>query len=131
MIFEADNIPIELLPKPSGWRILIAPVKIREKTDGGIVLIDESKKTAEYFRDIGKVVAMGSGCYEHPKFQGGIAITEKTPIPWCKVGDIVNYSSYTGKDITIKHDGELVKLKFINDDEVVAVIDDLSVMDFL
>ena len=131
MRFEADNIPKEALPKPTGWRILIAPVKIREKTDGGIVLIDESKKTAEYFRDIGKVVAMGHGCYEHPKFQGGISLEDKTPKPWCKVGDIVSYSSYTGKDITLKHEGELIKLKFINDDEVVAVIEDLSVMDFL
>lgn len=131
MIFEADNIPKELLPQPSGWRILIAPVKIREKTDGGIVLIDESKKTAEYFRDIGKVIAMGKGCYEHPKFQGGIPIDQKEPVPWCKVGDIVSYSSYTGKDITIKYDGEIIKLKVCNDDEIVAVINDLSVVDFL
>lgn len=131
MIFEADNVPSELLPKPAGWRILIAPVKIREKTDGGIVLIDESKKTAEYFRDIGKVIAMGPGCYEHPKFQGGIPIENKAPQPWCKVGDIVSYSSYTGKDIAIKYNGEIIKLKVCNDDEVVAVINDPAVMDFL
>jgi len=131
IIFEADNIPKEKLPKPAGWRILIAPVKIKDISSGGIVLVDESKKVEEYFRDIGKVVAMGEGCYEHPKFQGGIPIEEKTPKPWCEVGDVVSYNSYTGKDITITDGNEKCKLKFINDDEVVAVIQDLSVFDFL
>jgi co-chaperonin GroES (HSP10) len=130
MIFEADNIPADKLPKPSGWRILVAPVKIKEKTDGGIVLVDESKKTAEYFRDIGRVLAMGTGCYEHPKFQGGVPIQDKTPEPWCKVGDVISYNSYTGKDIALNYDG-VCKLKVINDDEVVAVITDLSLFDFL
>ena len=128
---EFEFIPADKLPKPTGWRILIAPVKIKEKTDGGILLIDESKKTAEYFRDIGKVVAMGDGCYEHPKFQGGIPIDQKEPKHWCKVGDVVSYSSYTGKDIALKYNDEIVKLKVINDDEIISVIEDLSVVDFL
>lgn len=131
LIFEADNFPIEKLPKPAGWRLLIAPIKIQETSKGGIVLVDESRKVAEYFRDIAKVLAVGPGCYEHPKFQGGIPLEQQQPKPWCKVGDIIHYSSYTGKDITIQHKGEIVKLKFINDDEVVSIIDDLSVLNFI
>ena len=131
LTFEADSFPIEKLPKPAGWRLLIAPVKINDTSKGGIVLIDESIKVAEYFRDIAKVLAVGPGCYEHPKFQGGIPLDQKQPVPWCKVGDVIHYSSYTGKDITVKHDGETAKLKAINDDEVVAVIDDLSVLNFI
>lgn len=131
MRFEAENVPFEKLPKPAGWRILLAPVKIEEQTKGGIVIIDESKKTAEYFRNVAKVVAMGSECYKDPKFQGGIPLEKATPRPWCKVGDVIQYNSYTGQDIIIKHEGEECKLRFINDDEVISVIDDLSVMNFL
>lgn len=131
MQFEADDIPVESLPKPAGWRILIAPVKISKTSSGGILIIDESRKTLEYFRNIAKVVAMGDGCYQHSKFQGGISIADRTPEPWCAVGDVIQYSSYTGADIVIQHDGEESKLKFINDDEVISVIPDLSVLNFL
>lgn len=131
MQFEADSIPAEKLPKPAGWRILIAPVKISDTSKGGIVIIDESVKTLEYFRNVAKVVAMGEGCYQHPKFQGGISLEQHSPKPWCKVGDVIQYSSYTGADIVIQHEGEQSKLKFINDDEVISVVDDLSVLNFL
>ena len=131
MNFEADSIPVALLPKPAGWRIMIAPVKIEETSKGGIVLTSESQKTLEYFRNIAKVVALGEGCYKHPKFQGGIGLEQREPAPWCKVGDIIHYSSYTGADIVINHEGELSRLKFINDDEVISVIDDLSILSFL
>lgn len=131
MYFEADDVPAELLPKPVGWRILIAPVTISNTSSGGILIIDESVKTLEYFRNIAKVVALGEGCYQHPKFQGGIPLDQSDPKPWCKVGDVIQYSSYTGADIVIQHEGEVSKLKFINDDEVISVIPDLSVLNFL
>jgi len=131
MNFEAENVPLEKLPKPAGWRLLLAPVKINEISKGGIVIVDESRKTAEYFRNIAKVVAMGAECYQHPKFQGGIGLEKATPKPWCKVGDVVQYSSYTGADMVIQHEGTECKLRFINDDEVISVIEDLSVMNFL
>ncbi len=129
--FEADGVPVEKLPKPAGWRLLLAPVKIQQKSSGGIILTDVTKETEEYFRDKAKVVAVGEECYRHPKFQGGIPLDVRTPKPWAKVGDIVQYSSYTGLGIAIQHNGEVHKLRFINDDEVVAVIDDLSVLNFL
>ena len=131
MNFEAEDIPKESLPIPCGWRLLIAPVKINDKTDGGIILTDESKKVAKYFVDIGKVLAMGETAFEHPKFQGGIPIEDKMPKPWCNVGDVICYNSYTGKDINLTHEGESFKLKFINDDEVVSVISDLSLFNFM
>ena len=126
MRFEADNVPIEKLPRPAGWRILIAPVKIEEQSKGGIVLIDDSVKTQEYFRNIAKVVNMGHLCYTDPKFQGGIGLDKATPKPWCKIGDVIKYNSYTGQEVVINHDGEVNKLRVINDDEVICVINDVS-----
>ena len=116
------------MPVPSGWRLLIAPISIEEKTQGGIVLTGESQKTLEYFRDVGKVVAMGSECYKHPKFQGGVSLEKCEPKPWCAIGDVVHYSSYTGQTIVVSHDGKAHKLKVINDDEVTAIVTDLSAL---
>ncbi len=129
--FEAAKVPVEKLPKPAGWRLLIAPVKINDMSSGGIALLNESVKTLEYFRNIAKVIAVGSECYSHPKFNGGVPIEQRTPKPWAKVGDIISYSSYTGAEIVVQHDGELSKLRIINDDEVVTVIDDISILNFL
>ena len=128
MKFEADNIPVEKLPNPVGWRMLIAPVKIENVSKGGIVMVDDSVKMFEYFRNVAKVLAMGPSCYEHPKYQGGIPIEEKMPKPWCKVGDIIQYSTYTGIDITLQHEGVESKLRYINDDEVLGVIKDFDVL---
>jgi co-chaperonin GroES (HSP10) len=131
MRFEADNVPAEKLPRPAGWRLLIAPVKIEEQSKGGILLVDESVKTQEYFRNIAKVVGMGHLCYTDPKFQGGIPLDRATPEPWCKLGDVIKYNSYTGQELVINHDDEVSKLRVINDDEVIVVIDDLSVLEFI
>lgn len=130
MQFEASDVPVEKLPIPAGWRLLIAPVKIEQTSKGGIVIVDEAIKTAEYFRNTGKVLAMGPECYQHSKFNRGIPVNERTPVPWCRVGDIVQFSSYTGAEQTIVHDGKLSKVKFINDDEVISVISDPSILEF-
>lgn len=124
--FETDTIPLEKLPKPAGWRILISPVTIKDTTSGGILLVEDTVKHAEYFRNVGKVVAIGDEAYKHPKFTGGIPIDVREPRPWCKVGDVVQYSSYVGMDIKIMHDGKEVKIKVCNDDEVIAIVNDLG-----
>ena len=36
------------LPKPSGYRILLKPREISEKTKGGIILTDESRDAAKF-----------------------------------------------------------------------------------
>lgn len=126
--FEAEEVPAELLPKPVGWRLLISPVKIEEMTRGGIALVADSVKSQEYFRNVAKVLAVGEGCYQHPKFNGGIPLEKNTPRPWCKVGDVIQYSSYTGAEIIIKHAGKEHKVRVINDDEVITVITDLSIL---
>jgi co-chaperonin GroES (HSP10) len=131
MIFEADQVPKEHLPKAVGWRILIAPIKIEEKTQGGIMLPGGVVQNQEFFRNIAKVIGMGSECYKHPKFQGGIPLDKCQPARWCEVGDIIQYSSYTGADIFIQYDDSLSKLKVINDDEVVCLISDLSTLNFI
>lgn len=128
LCFETDGIPLEKLPKPAGWRILLAPIKIQETTKGGIVLVDETIQHSEYFRNVGKVVGIGDAAYLHPKFNGGIPLESRQPTPWVRLGDIVHYSSYTGMNLTFIHDGKEVKLKLCNDDEVISIITDTSIL---
>ena len=130
MKFVAENVPVNILPVPAGFRLLLAPVVIEDVSKGGIVIPGSAIEVLEYFRNIARVVAVGADAYKHPKFQGGVDLAVREPTPWCKVGDIVSYSSYTGADLTITYEGQKHKLKFINDDEVVSVITDTSILNF-
>lgn len=122
--FEADGVPSEKLPIPSGWRVLIAPVKLRSETVGGIALPQVSVEIAENFRNIAKVLAVGNCAYDDPSFRGGK--TEGNKQPWCKPGDVIVFGCHDGERVTITHDGIKHNLRIIKDSNVVSVINDLS-----
>ena len=134
MIFEAEGVSPELLPHPVGWRILIAPVKIEELSKGGIALVNESIKSEEYFRNVGKVLAIGQEAYSHEKFMKTVLIDGEVKKvrsePWCKVGDIIGYHSFNGVNRLLKIDGKTHSIKYINDDEVIEIITELNTLDF-
>lgn len=128
VVFEGDNIAPDKLPVPSGWRILVGMLKIEERTEGGIILTDEYRKGREYLRSVAKVLAVGDQCYQDPKFQAGIPITERTPSPWVKVGDVVMIGQYAGQVVSCLDGTDPQALKLLNDDEVLAVIPDIEVL---
>ena len=99
------------LPKPTGWRMLILPFKMKEKTKGGLYLGQDTLERQQVGSTCGLVLAMGPDCYgDKEKFPEG---------PWCKKGDWVIFARYAGSRIQI--DGGEVRL--LNDDEVLATID--------
>lgn len=108
----------EIYPVPTGWRILVEPIKIEERSSGGIVLPESAVEAKEHLRYIGRVVSMGPLCYKHAKFEGGG--------PWCEVGDYIAYGAYAGQEVKVHNRSKTkyVALRLINDDEVLAVIND-------
>ena len=99
------------LPKPTGWRLLVLPFKMKETTKGGIVLAETTLERQQVASQVGLVMAMGPDCY---------ADKERYPEgPWCKVKDWVMFARYAGSRIKI--DGG--EMRLLNDDEVLATID--------
>ena len=108
------EIPTEAtqLPQPTGWRILVLPFKMKEKTDGGVLLGQETLERQQVASQCGNVLAMGSECYrDKQRYPTG---------PWCKVGDWVVFARYAGSRIEIEG-GEV---RLLNEDEVLATIQD-------
>tara|TARA_R100001244_G_scaffold21831_1_gene22974 strand:- start:125 stop:508 length:384 start_codon:yes stop_codon:yes gene_type:complete len=100
------------LPKPSGYKILIALPEIDEKTEGGIYKPDSLQEIEEVATVVGYVVSMGPDAYgDKTKFPTG---------PWCGVKDFVVFRAYQGTRIRI-HGKEF---RLINDDTVEAVVED-------
>ena len=99
------------LPKPTGWRMLVLPFKMKEKTKGGLVLAETTLERQQVASQVGLVMAMGSQCYkDKERYPEG---------PWCKVKDWVMFARYAGSRIKI--DGG--EMRLLNDDEVLATID--------
>jgi co-chaperonin GroES (HSP10) len=100
------------LPKPSGWKVLIAVPKAKEKTEGGIYKPYESMNAEEVGTIIGLVLKMGDLAYkDQKKFPTG---------PWCHRGDFIVMRTYSGTRFKV---GEQ-EFRLINDDTVEAVVDD-------
>ena len=98
------------LPEPTGWRLLVLPFKMKEKTKGGLLLGQETLERQQVGANCGMVLKAGPHCYDKERYPEG---------PWCKKGDWVIFARYAGSRIQI--DGGEVRL--LNDDEILATIE--------
>ena len=109
---EKKKKELEKLPTPTGFRIVLFPLKLEGKTKGGVLLTDETIEESQITTNICKVLKVGPSAYkDKERFPDG---------PWCKQDDWVLITRYAGSRIKI--DGG--ELRIINDDEVLAVVDD-------
>jgi co-chaperonin GroES (HSP10) len=109
---EKQKKELEKVPNPTGYRLTLFPLKLESKTKSGIILTDDTVAESQLTTNICKVLKIGPEAYkDKDKFPSG---------PWCKVDDWVLITRYAGSRIRI--DGG--ELRIINDDEILAVIDD-------
>jgi len=103
------------LPQPKGWKILIRKERPKEKTAGGIFLTDKARDEEDYMSITAQVVDMGDLCYRNRETGERWRCD-----PWCKPGDWIIIPKFTQFKLEIDDQ----EYRFINDDEVIAVIDD-------
>ena len=109
---EDDAKVASKMPQPKGYKLLISPVQVDEKTEGGVYMPDALRDAEGIASIIGFVVSMGADAYkDKEKFPNGA---------YCKEGDFVIFRSYSGTRFKI-HSQEF---RLINDDTVEAVVDD-------
>ena len=99
------------LPKPTGWRLLVLPFKMKDKTKGGILITDDVIERSQVASTCGLVLEVGPDAYkDKERYPKG---------PWCKKGTWIVFARYAGSRIKI--DGGEVRL--LNDDEVLATVE--------
>ena len=99
------------LPQPTGWRMLVLPFKMKDKTKGGVILAEDTLERQQVASQVGLVMAMGPQCYkDKERYPEG---------PWCKEKDWIMFARYAGSRIKIEG-GEM---RLLNDDEILATID--------
>ena len=108
----------ELLPQPTGYRVLILPRGRDPVTKGGIQLAKETIDRDSIASVVGYVVALGPDAYKDVnKFPDG---------PWCKEGDWILFGRYAGARFRIEG-GEM---RLLNDDEILAMLPDPEAVDY-
>ena len=109
---EVDHKVANKIPEPSGYKLLIKPLEVKEKTDSGVYMPDSLKSAEQTASVIGFVVKAGPDAYmDKDKFPTG---------PYCQEGDFVIFRSYSGTRFKI----DKQEFRLINDDTVEAVVDD-------
>ena len=101
---------------PVGWRVLILPREVMEKSAGGIILNTETNREREQMANTtGIVVEVGDECYKDTKSI------------WCKVGDKVIFGKYAGLLYKGK-DGKSYRM--VNDEDITGVLEaDVELVD--
>ena len=108
-----DKTLIERMPNPTGWRMLILPYRGRGVSKGGIVLTKESVDREALASVVAYVIKMGPLCYKDKDKFGDT--------PWCEEKQWVLIGRYAGARFKLGDDAEC---RIINDDEVIATIQD-------
>jgi|TARA_R110000850_G_scaffold18008_6_gene54795 co-chaperonin GroES (HSP10) len=104
-----DKTAMERLPVPTGYRVLVMPYKGRAKTEGGIILTDETRDRNALATVVCYVLKLGPDCYTD---------SDKYSQPYCKEKDWVVIGRYAGSRFRI----EGAELRLLNDDEILATI---------
>ena len=109
---KEDKKMASAMPKPSGYKILIALPEPEKATAGGILKAKETLHTEEIGSVCGFVMELGPDAYkDKEKFPTGA---------WCKKGDWIIMRTYSGTRIKV-HGKEF---RLLNDDSVEAVVSD-------
>ena len=100
------------LPKPAGYKILIALPDPEKEFSGGIIKSNKTLYEEEIGSITGMVLELGPDCYaDTNRFPSGA---------FCKKGDWILMRSYSGTRFKV-HGKEF---RLINDDSVEAVVED-------
>lgn len=108
----------DLLPRPTGYRVLILPRGRNSVTEGGIQLVKNTIEQDTISSVVGYVISLGPDAYKDTaKFPEGA---------WCKEGEWVLFGRYAGARFKI--DGG--ELRLLNDDDILARIPDPEAVDY-
>ena len=100
------------IPKPVGYRILIALPNVEETFESGIAKANSTKHEEYVLSIIGAVIDMGEQAY---------ADKDRFPLgPWCKQGDYVMFRANTGTRFKVG----VQEYRLMNDDSIEAVVAD-------
>lgn len=103
--------------RAKGYRIVVKPY-IRPAKVGEIMVTDSIRFEDQHHSVAAQVIDIGPIAYTDEKVCGGMA--------WCQIGDWVMIPRVAGSRVAIKQGAEDIMLRIVNEDDIIAVINDPS-----
>jgi len=111
MAKQEEELEVQI-PKPVGYRVLVALPNVEETFQSGIAKAESTKYEEYVLSIIGVVIDMGEQAYQDKdRFPFG---------PWCKQGDYVMFRANTGTRFKVGAQ----EYRLMNDDSIEAVVTD-------
>jgi len=111
MAKQEEELEVQI-PKPVGYRVLVALPNVEETFQSGIAKAESTKYEEYVLSIIGAVIDMGEQAYQDKdRFPFG---------PWCKQGDYVMFRANTGTRFKVGAQ----EYRLMNDDSIEAVVTD-------
>jgi len=111
---KLEGSALERLPQPVGYRLLVIPYYMPEKTKSGVYIPNQTRDRESFATVAAYVVKVGPDAYkDENKFPSG---------SWCQEKSWVLMGRYSGN--RFKVDG--LEVRLINDDNIIATILDPS-----
>lgn len=98
--------------EPTEFKVLLKPVKVEEKTAGGIFIPEMAQDAKKYAETQGEILAISHLAFSY-------ADEEEWDGKKPKVGDIALYAKYAGTHIKCEGDEEFL---IVNDKDIVATL---------
>ena len=112
----AQEVLEALIPRPVGYRVLVALPNVEETFSGGILKAAKTLHEEYILSTIGVVLDMGEQAYtDKDRFPTG---------PWCKAGDYVMFRANTGTRFKVGNQ----EYRLMNDDSIEAIVNDPRVI---
>ena len=101
-----------MIIKPTGHHLLIELEQVDEKfsQNSKLIMPEKTKDREQAGAQYARILAMGPEAY---------ADRDR---PWCQVGDRVIMKRYPGAQFD--YDGDRIRQRIVNDDEVIAVVEE-------
>lgn len=116
--------------KPLGGRILVQLRRVKKKSQGGLILVSETKEAEKWQNMVAKVVEIGPLAYKHRDTMQGWPEGS-----WCEAGEFVRVPKWGGDrwEVPVDGDDEPALFAIFNDHEVIAKVtaDPLSMRAFV
>lgn len=107
---QMDLSAIERLPQPVGYRLLVIPYYMKQKSAGGIIIPDSVRERESFATVAAYVIKVGPDAYmDASKFPSG---------PWCREKSWVLMGRYAGNRFKVDN----LEVRLINDDNIIATI---------
>ena len=107
---------------PLGNRVLVQLRKVRSKSKGGVIIVEETKQAERYNEMVCRVVELGPLAYKNVD-----DLSDWKEGPWCLPGDFVRVAKYGGDRWSVPYgvgdDKDWVHFIVVQDREITARID--------